>query len=135
MPDAPEEHLHGPLDALSEDARGTLEAVLEEHAAVLDSTAYARLYHAAALETAADRLDAIALAANYMSIGSASQPIIHPAVAEARQARATAASILGRLVPAPTSGRMTASERGRAAASARWSGHAGRQPRRAKGGV
>lgn len=78
--------------------------------------------HACALTSAADRLDAVALAAGMISTGSTGQTVVHPAVVEARLARTAAATILARLTPPSSGHRQTASERGRAAARARWQG-------------
>ena len=77
------------------------------------------LQHAAALTSAADRLDEVARAAGYVSSGSTGQPTVHPAVVESRLARTAAASILNRLSPTTTA-RNT--ERATRAARARWSG-------------
>jgi len=45
------------------------------------------LEHACALTSAAERLDAVALAAGMVSTGSTGQTVVHPAVIEARLAR------------------------------------------------
>ncbi|WP_225753975.1 hypothetical protein [Actinotalea sp. Marseille-Q4924] len=82
----------------------------------------ASLEHASALTSAAERLDAVALAAGMVSTGSTGQTVVHPAAVEARLARTAAAQILARLAPPSPSHRQTASERGRAAARARWGG-------------
>jgi hypothetical protein len=80
------------------------------------------LEHACALTSASERLDEVALAAGLMATGSQGQPVLHPAVTEARLARTAAAAILARLVPARTAaGGTTSTERARAAARARWS--------------
>lgn len=77
------------------------------------------LEHAAALTSAADRLDELARAAGMVSIGSTGQTVVHPAVVEARLARTAAATILARLSPT-RSERNT--ERARRAARTRWTG-------------
>ncbi|RFA11980.1 hypothetical protein B7R21_11645 [Subtercola boreus] len=80
----------------------------------------ASLEHAAALTSSADRLDGVARDAGIVATGSTGQVVLHPAVTEARLARASASTILARLVT-PTAGPQTASQRGRAAARARYS--------------
>jgi hypothetical protein len=80
-----------------------------------------------ALETAcamldtAERLEAVARAAGYLSVGAAGQPVMHPFVPEARLARSQAAGIMHRLTAVATGPAMTNSQRGRVAAQARWS--------------
>jgi hypothetical protein len=79
----------------------------------------ASLEQAAALHSAADRLDEVALAAGMIATGSTGQIIAHPAAVEGRLARTAVAQILARLV-APSAGAKTNSQRGREAARARW---------------
>lgn len=106
-------------EAWSDPARETYLAVLGEYPD-LTSAQQAALWQAASLESAADHLDAVAQAAGYVSEGSMGQVVIHPAVPEARQARATAGQILQRLAASARS-QMTPSDRARRAARARWS--------------
>lgn len=98
-------------------ARETFAAVTEERPD-LTAAEVAELFHACALESAAERLDAVALAAGMVARGSTGQPCVHPAAIEARLARTAAAQILGRLHK-PAHG--SPSERARRAARARWS--------------
>lgn len=70
---------------------------------------------AARLITTADRLEE-AVGADLIVIGSAGQPVAHPALAEARQARATALSALGRIRQAHA----PASAAGAALVAKRW---------------
>jgi hypothetical protein len=102
-------------------ARETFRAVFEERPD-LSAAEVATLTHACALESAADRLDEVARAAGYVAAGSTGQVVAHPAAVESRRARTAASSILARLVgPSRGGGALTNSERGRAAARARWS--------------
>lgn len=104
----------------SDGARETFEAVSGERPD-LSAADNAALWHACALESAADALDAVAAAAGYVAKGSAGQVVAHPAAVEARLARTAAAAIMSRL--APPTGRMGSqfdSTRGRDAARARW---------------
>lgn len=85
-----------------------------------------------------DRLEAVVAADGPMSKGSTGQVVVHPAVAEARQARVVLVRLLGSLGLAlaedPGLGRPTpAQQRGRVAASARW-GRESTRARRAAGG-
>lgn len=57
-----------------------------------------------------------------MVIGSKGQQRLHPGVAEARQGRATMATLLGR-IDLDVEGHGTPSQRGRKAARARWDRH------------
>lgn len=68
----------------------------------------------------ATRLDRVARAANYMTRGSAGQDVLHPAATEARLNRTAASAIFARL-NSISHGAMTASDRARLAARARWS--------------
>lgn len=104
-------------DTWTQGARDTFAAVLEERPDA-SSAELASLYHAASLESAAERLDAVAQAAGFVSTGSTGQVVVHPAVTEARLARTAAASILARLVPHDASPRAAGA---RKAARARWS--------------
>lgn len=99
-------------------ARDTFLAVTEERDD-LSSAELAALFHACALENAAERLDEVALAAGMVSRGSTGQEVIHPGVVEARLARTAAAAILARL-HRPTA-ETPASARAARAAAARWS--------------
>ena len=105
----------------TDSARETFEAVYRERPE-MSAAEVAALWQACALESAADRLDEIARDANMTATGSTGQTIVHPAVAEARMARTQAAAILARLVPPAKGGAMTNSQRGQAAARARWGG-------------
>ena len=80
----------------------------------------ASLEQAAALASAAELLEGVALAAGMVTTGSKLQVIVHPAIVEARLGRTAAAQILARLVSAK-SGAKTPSQRGAEAARARWS--------------
>ena len=106
-----------PLDWTTS-ARDLFLGVLDERPA-LAGAELAALEQAAALASAAERLDTVALAAGMIAAGSTGQTTVHPAVVEARLARTAAAQILARLKPPPAIG-ATASHRGRAAAAARW---------------
>lgn len=78
----------------------------------------AALEQAAELISLADDLSAVARAAGYVSRGDAGQVTTHRAVTEARMARASAATILGRLAEAdPVVDRSAA---GRSLARKRW---------------
>lgn len=79
------------------------------------------LEQAAALHSAAERLDEVALAAGMVATGSTGQAVVHPAVVESRLARTASAQILARLV-LPTAGAKTNSQRARDAARARYGG-------------
>lgn len=103
-------------------ARDTFTAVLDERPD-LSSAEAGSLWQACSLESAADRLDAVALEAGMTTTGSTGQVVVHPAVTESRLARTAAAAILGRLVPPSSSPRSAGARR---AAHARWSG-AGRK--------
>jgi hypothetical protein len=115
-PDADAEALP---DHWSSGAQDTYENVLAQRPD-LAGAEYSALEQAVELITAADALDAAARAAGMIATGSTGQVVVHPAAIEARLARTAAAQILARLVPAGT-GAQTNSQRGRAAARARWS--------------
>ena len=71
-----------------------------------------------------DRLTTAASDSPVMIAGSKGQQIVHPAVVELRLQRAAFASLLGRLaIPDTAAGwdNLTASQRARRAANARWS--------------
>lgn len=102
----------------TDNARETFLGVSEELGGAMTAAQSGALWHAAALESAADRLDAVAAEAGYVSRGSTGQVVAHPAAVEARLARTSAAQILGRLAPAATG---SPTERARRAARARWS--------------
>ncbi|MGN6242958.1 MAG: hypothetical protein ACTHLH_06965 [Solirubrobacterales bacterium] len=102
----------------TENARETFLGVSEELGDSMTAAQSGSLWHACALETAADRLDAVAAEAGYVSRGSTGQIVAHPAAVEARLARTSAATILGRLTPAAPGSQ---TERSRRAARARWS--------------
>lgn len=82
----------------------------------------------ATLETACELLAAgeahavVAREAGGVATGSTGQIVVHPSSVESRLNRTAAAGILARLAPPPTSGRLTASERGRQGAAGRWQG-------------
>lgn len=68
----------------------------------------------------ASRLEEIARAADFVGIGASGQQVCHFAVGEARLARVQSAAILHRLTVLTSGPAMTNSQRGRAAAQARW---------------
>lgn len=103
----------------TDSARETFEAIYTERPD-MSAAEVAALWHAAALESTAEHLEAIARADGYTATGSMGQTIVHPAVAEARLCRSQSAAILARLVPSARGGAMTNSQRGQAAARARW---------------
>lgn len=104
----------------SASARETFLAVLEERRD-LTAAELAALWQAAALESNADALEAVAREQGLTTAGSQGQTVVHPALQEARHARVQAATILARLTsPLRSGGAMTNSERGRLAARARW---------------
>ena len=90
----------------------------------LDGSELVSLEMACALINTATRLEALALAADFTAVGAVGQPVLHFAVAEARQARQSAAGIMHRLVRVASGPAMTNSQRGRHAAQALWSGRA-----------
>jgi hypothetical protein len=104
----------------TDSARDLFHEVLEQRPD-LAGAELGSLEQACALTSAAERLEAVALAAGMFAKGSTGQIVVHPAVVEARLARTAAAAILGRLVPA-TTGAKTSSQRAREAARARWAG-------------
>lgn len=108
-----------PDPSWTDSAAGTFRTVLAARSD-LDGADFSSLWQAASLESAADRLDAVALAAGMLSTGSSGQVVAHPAAVEARLSRSAAAGILARLVSSSPGGSRTDSERGRAAARARW---------------
>lgn len=107
--------------AWSTTARETFEGVTAERPD-LSAAELASLWHACSLEAAADALDQRAAADGFVATGSTGQLVAHPAAQEARLARTAAAAILARLVPPGRGGAMTSSQRGQAAARARWGG-------------
>jgi hypothetical protein len=98
-------------------ARDAVASVLELQPELAGSD-LAQLEQAAELITAADMAAEVARAAGMLATGSMGQTVAHPLVAEARQARAAAASILSRLALPPE--KKSATERARFAASSRW---------------
>jgi hypothetical protein len=98
-------------------AKDTFRAVSDERPN-MSAAEVAQLWHACALESAAERHDEVALAAGMIARGSTGQPIPHPSAIEARLARSAAAAILAKLQPAAHG---TPSEHARRAARARWS--------------
>ncbi len=103
--------------AWSQGARDTFEAVTDERPD-LSAAELAALYHACALESAADALDAVAADAGYVTTGSVGQVVVHPATVESRLARTAAAAILAKLRPPAAHG--SPIERAQRAARARW---------------
>lgn len=101
-------------------ARDLVENVLDARPD-LDGREFEALVQAATLTTTADALDDVARAAGYMTTGSQGQPVAHPATVESRLARTAVAQIMARLTPTQTTGALTATERARSAARARWS--------------
>jgi phage terminase small subunit len=67
-------------------------------------------------------LEAVIVAEGVMSAGSTGQPVVHPAVVEARQARLAVSRLLGAIPMEGANGEeeSAASTRGRKAAQARW---------------
>jgi hypothetical protein len=106
-------------DHWTRDAVDLFETVAEERPD-LSGEDVTSLVHAAELTTTADRLDEVARAADFEATGSQGQTILHPAVAESRQARTAAARILAGLRRPPESAHGSPSERARRAARARW---------------
>lgn len=92
----------------------------------LEGAELVALEQAASLIDNAERLEVIARAADWTAIGSQGQPVLHWAAQEIRQCRQNAATVMHRLVRVEVGPRMTTSERGRAAAQARWQNAAGR---------
>lgn len=88
----------------------------------LDEREYAILGLAARQADDLALLDAAVARDGAMSVGSKGQPVVHPALQEARQARITIGRLLGQLgLPDETGARGTAASlRGRRAAQARW---------------
>ena len=80
------------------------------------------LAQAARLADVIAALDAVVAADGPMSVGSAGQPVVHPAVAEARQTRIALARLLGQVgFPSESGPAMTAAQRrATAAARTRW---------------
>lgn len=77
-------------------------------------------------------LEAVVEREGTMTTGSTGQPVVHPAVAEARQGRLAIDRLLGKVaLPAPEKdgAETSASERGRQAANARWGDEARRRAR------
>lgn len=105
----------------SEAARDAVEHVLEARPGLVGAE-FAALTEAANLISTADGLDVVARESSYMSVGSAGQPVVHPAVTASTTARAAAATILARLTVAagPAAAPSTASSRAQRAATARW---------------
>jgi hypothetical protein len=114
MTDTPEDGLPA---TWTSGARDTFAAVTAERND-LSAAELSALYHACALESAAERHDEVALADGMVARGSTGQPIAHPSAVEARLARTAAAAILSRLV---THRRMS-SQRTQKAAYERWHG-------------
>lgn len=104
-------------DHWSPAAREAVEEVLDARPD-LSGADVASLEQAAELVTLADALAAVARAAGYVSTGDAGQQTTHRAVTEARQARAQAAAIFGRLGDSTASTDRSAA--GRALARKRW---------------
>lgn len=106
-------------DHWTRDAVDLWETVVEErpHLSGEDVTS---LVHACELTATADRLDEVARGAAFVAKGSQGQEVLHPAVAESRQARTAAARILAGLRKPGDAAHGTASERARRAARARW---------------
>lgn len=114
-------------DHLTDEARDLVSGVLEdldESGEEPDALTWGALLQAAELISTADRLDEVARAADYMATGSQGQKVLHPAVAESRQARAAAAATITRLRPKQQGGatRFAPGAGGSAsrAAAARW---------------
>src|SRR3954447_8996878 len=84
----------------TEEAIAAVETVLEA-ASAADSTfsggPWAALMSVGEMLTTTAALEEIARAANYASTGSTGQPVLHWAVAEARQTRAVATATLARM--------------------------------------
>lgn len=112
------QEVEGLPESWTPEARDTWAAITEQRPD-MGAAELSALSQACSMESAADRLDAVAQAAGYMSLGASGQPVIHPAVQEARLARTAAAAIFNRLVPVSSSSGVASARR---AASARWSG-------------
>lgn len=118
----------GPLseampDNWSTNARETVATISEEFGEQMSSAEVAELMQAAALESSADELEAVARAAGYIATGSTGQIVVHPATQEARLARTAAATIYARLhrgAATQAAAKTAASERAARAALARW---------------
>lgn len=104
----------------SEAARETFREVLTQRPD-LSGGALGALEQACELISTADALDVVARAAGHVTEGSKGQTVLHPAVAESRQARSSASQVLRALAPPPTSGNLSNSQRAVAAARSRWS--------------
>jgi P27 family predicted phage terminase small subunit len=120
-PDAP--------DALGDAGRELWEAITADLAPdwELDARELALLGEAARLSDALALLDAAVAADGATVKGSKGQPVVHPAIGEARQHRIALARLLGALGLTPPAtgsrgGSTAASARARRAAQARWTG-------------
>jgi hypothetical protein len=102
----------------SEGARETFAQVAESFD--LDTSAEATLFHACALESQADHLDAQVLADGRMIPGSSGQLVLHPAISEARLTRVAAVAALRALGIA--AGQSASSSAGARLAQKRWHG-------------
>ena len=114
---------------LSEEARDLVSGVLEDLTDAgeePDAYLWAAVLQAAELISTADRLDAVARAADYVAQGSQGQEVLHPAVQEARQARTAAAKTITALRGKPETRHRFTSRTGAAAAAA---GHRARRSR------
>lgn len=111
----------------TDEARDLVEGFLDDldDDAEVDALTWGALIQAGTLISTADRLDAVARAADYMIEGSQGQQVLHPALQEARQARSTAAATITRLRPKNPGGATKfsggAGGTAAAAAAARWS--------------
>ncbi len=110
----------------TDEARDLVEGFLDDldDDTDVDALTWGALIQAGTLISTADALDEVARAADYMTTGSQGQEVLHPAIAEARQARSTAASTLARLRPKDPGGSTKfsggAGGSAAAAAAARW---------------
>jgi hypothetical protein len=107
-------------DDWTDSARDVFLGVLDERPD-LAGAELSSLSEAAALHSAADRLDEAARAAGMIATAANGTVVVHPAATESRRHRTAAATILARLASAST-GATTNSQRGRNAANARWHG-------------
>lgn len=88
---------------------------------------------AAAQADVVEKLEGIVEIEGLTATGSTGQPVVHPAVVEARQGRLAIDRLLGKVVlpvPETDAGTTSASEKGRHAAEARWSRERLREVRR-----
>jgi hypothetical protein len=86
----------------------------------LDARELATLEHAARIADAIDALEGIVAAQGYLATGVAKQVVVHPAVTEARQQRATLHRLLASIGLEATDAYSPTQRRAQRAAAARW---------------